>query len=233
MGVEDREWFKEERRERLRKAFERANRMNREYHDRLPPPHWGNRGQVVSNKGLSGIALFFVGALLISPVVISKWPRIVQFFDAGMASSPPVFVEGLEPVSGQALPPFPPSGTIRRHVPNDYSSPGLPLTVRNNFTEKHVVVRVRDWISQTPIATAYVSSGEEVRIILPRGKYRLVFADGKTWEGDEALFGRQTVVSRGADPVIMGAVGEAGQIIIMDGGLSGNFPTEPERRSNF
>lgn len=232
MGVEDREWFKEERRERLRKAFERANQMNRRYQS-VPPPHWGDRALVVSNKGVSGLALLLAAALLITPVIISKWPRIVQFFDTRMASTPPVLSEGLEPVPVQVLPPFPPSGTIRRHVPNDYSSPGLPLTVRNNFTEKNVVIRVRDWISQTPIATAYVSSGDEVRIILPRGKYGVLFADGKTWEGDEPLFGHQTVVSKGVEPVIIGAPGEAGQIIIMDGGYSGNFPIKPDRRSQF
>lgn len=55
--------------------------------------------------------------------------------------------------------------------------------------KNHRFVKILDWESNEVIATAFVRSGEMVEIPLPLGMYKLRYAVGEEWYGEEKMFG--------------------------------------------
>ncbi|MDY6938723.1 MAG: hypothetical protein SWY16_13750 [Cyanobacteriota bacterium] len=53
----------------------------------------------------------------------------------------------------------------------------------------HRFIQVVDWDSHTVVATAFVRAGEMVAIPLPSGSYKLRYADGRKWYGEQEMFG--------------------------------------------
>lgn len=53
-------------------------------------------------------------------------------------------------------------------------------------------IKVIDWKSNQIIATAFVRSGEKAILNLPLGTYKLRYATGETWYGEQHYFGTKT-----------------------------------------
>jgi hypothetical protein len=79
---------------------------------------------------------------------------------------------------------------LRTPVSSDESR--LPATCsedRNLGIKSHRFVQLLDWESNEVITTAFVRSGEMIEIPIPLGSYKLRYAIGTQWYGEEKMFG--------------------------------------------
>jgi hypothetical protein len=65
------------------------------------------------------------------------------------------------------------------------------------------LVKVVDWKSNQTVSTAFIRAGENVELNIPIGTYKLRFASGKTWYGEQHLFGTKTRYSEISDPATL------------------------------
>jgi hypothetical protein len=56
----------------------------------------------------------------------------------------------------------------------------------------HYLIKVVEWETGKVVQTLFVRSGEKAVVKLPIGRYKIRFAAGETWYGDQNLFGRST-----------------------------------------
>jgi hypothetical protein len=103
---------------------------------------------------------------------------------------PPKPVEEVAP--GPVLP-LPPNGTTKRY----HAGLGVaPLEVVTRDLERHFLVKVAQWDSNAIVATMFVRAGQSATTNLPLGSYRIKYATGKVWYGEEYLFGKSTLYHR-------------------------------------
>jgi hypothetical protein len=211
VGVEDREWFREARAERLRKAFGDATPRQMR--------HKGRR-RVIDRQILAGVAILLsAGATL--ALGAKNWWRTIDF---GLADVPAVVELGPQEA-------FPTSGTVNLHEPNDYSAGHEPFVVRGAGGETRAVVRVRRWEDGSPVATGFVAGDGHTEILLRPGRYRVSVAYGRNWRGLAELFGRETLVEEIVEPIDV--VSGMGQTLSLRKTPTGNTPTEGRRRAAF
>ena len=85
----------------------------------------------------------------------------------------------------------PPAGLIR----NDSGLPAtLPLQVKSEAGLDHVVFLTAP-DGAAPAMTGYIRGGEFFRLLVPPGDWRIGFASGSDWQGEDALFGPTTLYS--------------------------------------
>ena len=174
MGLEDREWFRADQKQRLERIAH-------------TPFRFGplNKGFLVAIGLAGGIAL-----ASILPV-----PGITRFNTPGVAV--------MEPRDAGQWP-FPPQGAVQFHVSSWHGPLGtLTIVGPSQGPERHFAIRIRDWYKDTPISTLYLRSGETLNVDLPIGAYRLAFAEGKGWQGYDQLFGPSITFSSGTQPAVI------------------------------
>lgn len=59
-------------------------------------------------------------------------------------------------------------------------------------SDTYSVLKIEGLASRSAVAQVYVDPGRQIRILLPPAKYRVKFARGKTWYGEELMFGADT-----------------------------------------
>lgn len=59
-------------------------------------------------------------------------------------------------------------------------------------SDTYSVLRIENLGSREAVAQVYVEPGRQIRMMLPAAKYRVKFARGKTWYGEQLLFGSET-----------------------------------------
>lgn len=64
----------------------------------------------------------------------------------------------------------------------------FPLLVKTPPGQDHLLTLIAAESGQAALA-AYIRGGEFFRVLVPPGTYRLRFASGEVWHGEEALFG--------------------------------------------
>ncbi len=212
MGVEDREWFKEQRAERLKKAF-RASEPNKARPARLKPV-------ALDQKTLAGVALALSALLILA----SNSNLRTGFLNAGKAIVPPTIVDH----HPRDL--FPRHGTVKRHVPNDYLARHELLVLQGPTDGSLTVVRIRT-ASGDPVLTAYLAGRDVVELPMPPGAYQLTVAYGRDWLDDERLFGLQTAVVEIANGIFVNP--GVSQRIDLQRRPDGNLPMKETRRASF
>lgn len=103
------------------------------------------------------------------------------------------FMERLPP-SG----PFGPSTNFKHDPPFKVTAP-----VGANF-----FVKLADWDTGLPMYTMFVRSGDSTVVHVPRGAYKVKFASGQNWYGEEIRFGPDTAYSIVEDPVTFDVRGD-------------------------
>lgn len=78
--------------------------------------------------------------------------------------------------------------------PDGSRFPNKCLEPENNalLKKQHYFVRVADWKSSHMVLTAFIRAGEKVALKLPPGSYKIRYATGLEWYGEEQLFGEDT-----------------------------------------
>ena len=116
--------------------------------------------------------------------------------------------------SAEPVPPVPPAGLM-------WNKTGLPavfpLQVKTVPGQDYLLSLI-DLQSGDPVLAAYVTGGAFFRVLVPPGVFRLRFATGKVWQGEDALFGpgAQTQVFELPEPLTFetrGLGGKAGHIV--------------------
>lgn len=86
--------------------------------------------------------------------------------------------------------PLPPNGTTKRF---QAGLAGAPLEIVTRDPERHFFVKVVQWDSDAQVvATMFVRAGQTAKTELPFGSYRIKYATGKVWYGEQHLFGKKT-----------------------------------------
>lgn len=212
MGLEDREWFQEARAE-SRRAFNQAplppvrvvRRRRRDWTD------W--QTAAAGAAAVSLIALGVTGGVM--------WWRVVDFRPSTGAA---VAAEAPEQ-------PFPQSGTVRVHVLNDSSTPRWPFVIEGPGGVGLAVVRVRRLEDGQRLMTGYVVGDGKAEMLLPAGRYRVSVAQGRQWRGDDALFGRLSIVEEVQEPIEI-SPGQSRTLSVQKP-TEGGTPTEGRRRAAF
>jgi hypothetical protein len=62
-------------------------------------------------------------------------------------------------------------------------------------TQGNMIVKLEDWGTGTVVCWFFVREGETFETPIPEGNYRFKIATGKTWYGEEHLFGREASYS--------------------------------------
>jgi hypothetical protein len=153
-------------------------------------------------------------------------------FEALTARKPPATIATYEPGENVA---FPTSGRELRHEKFVFSPSNAPLSLdATTIPRAHAVVRIYEWSSDKPIATVYLDRGAVHETYLAPGDYRLRFAYGDRWQGDEKLFGLTTEVSRTERPISMIYANgrRQGHRILLVSPV-GNLPANPESTWRF
>jgi hypothetical protein len=95
-------------------------------------------------------------------------------------------------------------------------------------------VRAYDAQSRKLLLELFVRSGETASLDVPIGRYELHVASGRTWYGEDSLFGPQTAVSKGEDLVFsIEGRKELGHTIELRTQVGGNYKTTPIDRAKF
>jgi len=118
---------------------------------------------------------------------------------------------------------LPPNGFFARY----HSQPAVaPLTI-TVAPGAHYLVKIEDAGSGVPVLSLFIHSGQTIQTKAPLGNFRLKYAMGTTWYGEQHLFGPSTNYHKAEK--ILGfsetATGYSGHIIQLIRQVSGNLPT--------
>lgn len=149
--------------------------------------------------------LFLLGAIVIGWICSTRDQVLTQ---------PPVLysVSLITPTPEPSFPPvvMPQSGAIKPAIESDRALGQLRLFSNPPTSADHssignrcpggallknndsYFIKVVDWKSNQTIATAFVRSGEKAILNLPLGTYKLRYATGETWYGEQHYFGTKT-----------------------------------------
>ncbi len=206
MGLEDREWFRADQKQRLGQGAFLSLRLGR-----------------FKNWYVGAVEL--AGGIALAALLPIHRPKL--------GNSPGVALAA-EPDSNPW--PFPPQGAVQFHVGNLGGQLGtLTIVAPSVGPERHFAVRVRDWYRNAPISTLYLRSSETLNVDVSAGVYRLSFAEGTGWQGYDRLFGLSTTFSSGIQPVVMVPVngGVFRFRLVMTDQPGGNFEHQPSTASSF
>jgi hypothetical protein len=71
-----------------------------------------------------------------------------------------------------------------------------PLRIVTGGEKVHYFVKLTDWNTDTVVQTIFVRAGHSAETTVPLGSFRLKYAAGETWQGEDELFGDETIFSR-------------------------------------
>jgi hypothetical protein len=85
--------------------------------------------------------------------------------------------------------PLPANGQVSRCASRERIA---PLSIVTRDSERHFFVKLEDWNNGQSICGIFVRAGESAEVEVPLGSFRLKYATGTEWFGDETLFGPET-----------------------------------------
>jgi hypothetical protein len=100
--------------------------------------------------------------------------------------------------------PLPYNGQIQRYHLGESVAP-FKVVTRNEG--HHYFVKMSDWFTDRPVLTVFVRAGNTVEFDMPIGSYRMKYATGKTWYGENYLFGDQTCYNKADEQFDFSVVG--------------------------
>ncbi|UNC91222.1 hypothetical protein [Candidatus Contubernalis alkaliaceticus] len=99
------------------------------------------------------------------------------------------YPEIVQPLFNEPIQPLPKHGTTVEYSEEEAIAPFKIITKPQ---ELFYFIKVVEWDSKRPVLTIFIHSGQDVDLLMPIGSYEIRFASGKTWHGEEHLFGSRT-----------------------------------------
>ncbi len=88
--------------------------------------------------------------------------------------------------------PLPANGATHKYSSGEGIAPLRIITRPGGY----YFVKLVDWESNLPVMTFFIHSGKTVDVDVPLGSYKLKYAAGQSWYGEEDLFGLDTIYSQ-------------------------------------
>ncbi|MEQ8602936.1 MAG: hypothetical protein RIB45_06425 [Marivibrio sp.] len=154
----------------------------------------------------------------------------VGFWAAGAQTGARLAADGAAVIEGVfSSPPARPLSTrVTSRAAETY--PRAPLTVRAHAELSHFIKLVEARTGETAL-TLTVAAGERTRTQIPYGRYEFRVASGKTWHGEERLFGPLGVTESARRPLVFGRAG--GHEIDLNRRVDGNMAVDWTPKSGF
>lgn len=77
----------------------------------------------------------------------------------------------------------------------------VPLGIKTRTPGPNCYIKVVSTEDNSPILTAFIRHGEALNLKIPAGTYKVLYALGTTWYGEEALFGQASGRLEAMDPL--------------------------------
>lgn len=150
------------------------------------------------------------------------------------ASSPEILSESdLETTPDVQYPeqPLPYTGEVATYTSSEQIA---PLEIKASLGS-HYLLKLVDSYTDKTVLTVFIRSGTTTKIDVPLGSYKIRYASGETWYGDEQLFGPRTICSKADKNFKFEVVGNQvnGFAITLYKVSNGNLHTSPIKRSEF
>ena len=101
--------------------------------------------------------------------------------------------------------------------------------------KEHYYIKLVDYYTNKTVATIFIRAGENTKVEVPTGSYKIKYATGKTWYGEADLFGHETHYSTSDErldfSVSYGYVN--GQQLTLYKVSNGNFSTKEIKAEDF
>ncbi len=126
--------------------------------------------------------------------------------------------------------PVPDTGVLKK--PRTKNRATGPLTIRTRPGSGNFYVKLVKQFSNETTMVIFIRDGETAGDVdVPVGSYELRYASGRTWYGEDDLFGEETSYSKAASDFTFGD-GE-GYTVELYKQLNGNLQTHPVNKNNF
>lgn len=139
-------------------------------------------------------------------------------------------------LTAEASPGYPPV-SIMQGVQNVFTQAEqiAPLSIRTSAGEESYFVKVVDAYSQNSIITLFVHGGQTLKVNIPLGTYRIKYATGKTWYGEQHMFGPNTRYSEADKTFTFSVNGDqiSGYTIELIKQVNGNLRTKSLSAGQF
>lgn len=130
---------------------------------------------------------------------------------------------------------FPESGSIIQYQQPTRTTAKFTVMSAQDKTD-NCVVKLETWEGGIPTIELFVKVGEQAETrVVPLGNYRVKYACGKQWYGRSELFGKNTQISIGVQPLQFWKSGNTtyGNTLTLTQRIDGNFRTTESRFNKF
>jgi hypothetical protein len=125
---------------------------------------------------------------------------------------------------------LPPTGLMDNAVAT--ASNYGPLTIQTQAGSGNYYIKLVETNNRSQPITAFVRDGQTAsKLHIPAGTYELKYATGKSWYGEELLFGDDTSYSKADSTFSFG--GGSGYTVELYKQVNGNLPTSAINKNNF
>jgi len=133
--------------------------------------------------------------------------------------------------------PLPRNGDVKRYHTGRAVAP-LEIRTRavdRDYADRHYFVKITDYQTDRRIATAFVRGGDTTKISVPLGTFRLKYATGETWYGENLHFGPETIYSEADQALYFADQGNqySGYTVELFLQRNGNLRTDRIGRDDF
>lgn len=132
------------------------------------------------------------------------------------------------------LQPLPPSGEHKAPPWRQFATNQPPFKVTAGRGVNYFI-KLADWQSGVAVMAVFVRAGEQVEIGVPPGTYRVKFASGQQWYGEDIWFGPDTDYSMVGTPVTFSVQGNQllGHELKLEQVLNGNLRRQKITAAGF
>ena len=92
--------------------------------------------------------------------------------------------------------------------------------------------REKNTISKKPIATLFIRGGKSLTLYVPKGEFIIKYATGKTWYGEEEMFGSSGSYAK-ADKIFKISTQDEGYEITLAQVKDGNLSSVKQNKDKF
>lgn len=128
--------------------------------------------------------------------------------------------------------PLPASGLMHNYTNREAMA---PFEIKTSDTTVNYYIKLEDSLTKEPEIIIFVRGGDSIKIDVPLGYYKIKYATGKTWFGEEMLFGHNTTYTTSRDILSFKVDGYyvKGHTLTLYKVANGNFATQSLTPEDF
>ena len=129
---------------------------------------------------------------------------------------------------------LPKSGVIKNYTRREAVAP-FKIITSNYSDDENYYIKLVDSRTDHVAETIFVRSGDTVEVKVPVGSYKIRYATGHKWYGEEDLFGHETSYAKSNELLVFSYSGYyvSGMSLTLYKTRNGNFATNPMKAEDF